>query len=172
MEDKCIDKPKEIYEELKDILDKLDNIINNQGAEDYSSMVAFKKEYDRLLKVLEDSKNIANCPVPAIKFEGSECKYMSPLEPLTLSAYAGVPSPDEPYTIIDSIRRQARNMRLDKIRALIYGLIDKLGAYVRGVTECKVDLSNVDDEDIDSMMLQLGLNPDKFSEGEEKEQNS
>ena len=166
MADVCVEKPKEIYEELRKIKDELDNIISKYGPDDMRGLAAFKKEYDRLLKLLEESKDIANCPVPVVKVDG-DCEYMSPLEPLILSTYAGVPHPDEPYTIIDDIRRQAKNNRLDKIRDLISDLEDRLGAYVHGITECKIDLDAVPD-DIDSVMLELGLNPDEMIEEEEE----
>ena len=164
-ENKCLDKTEEVYNELKKIEEKLRTL----DPEDPKSLYIFKPHYEKLLKVLEESKSLASCPIPALKVGESDCDYISPLEPLTLGEYSGIPAPDEPYTIIDTIRRQAKNGRLDKITEEISKLNERLEAYLGGLKECPLDIPETD-EDIDSMMVELGLNPDEMEEEKEKKE--
>ncbi len=165
-EDKCVSEAEEIYNELKKIKEKIENL----SEDDPKALYEFKPYYDELLKVLEKSKELASCPVPAIKIY-DKCQYMSPLEPLFFADYTTLPNPNEPYTIIDDVRRFGKQGRLTKIKDLLDDVVTRLEAYLGGVKECAVELPQ-GEEDIDSMMMKLGINPDEFLEdGEEVEEN-
>ena len=164
MGDVCVDKAEEIYKQLKSI----DESIQKLNPDDPKSLYLFKPEYERLLKVIENTKDLTTCPVPALK-NGDNCTYMSPLEPVTLGEYAGLPIEGEPYTILDEIRRQGHNGNINKIADIVKDIEERLDIYLHGVKECKID---VPEEDIDSMMLQLGINPDDYIEKEDTQGDS
>lgn len=163
---KCFEEAKELHEELRAILNKLKDL----NEEDPKSLMIFKADYDKLLKLLEKSKELAKCPVPAIKINDS-CHYPSPLEPLFFSEYTLLPDPNEPYTVIDDIRRYGKNGHISKIKQLLEDIDGRLENYIRGINECKVDLDGVED-DVDSMMLKLGINPDDFLEDNTQDNES
>lgn len=160
--DKCVEGAEGIYQEIKKIREKLESL----NEEDPKSLLIFKPYYEKLLQILEKSKELASCPVPVIKVNG-DCQVISPLEPMFFSEYTQLPDPKEPYTIIDDIRRHGKNGRLSKIDELLKDVEIRLDNYIHGVKECKVDFGDAEDEDIDSMMLELGLNPDEFIDKEE-----
>jgi len=153
MADKCIEGTQKIYEELK----KITEVLNKLDPEDPRSLYKFKPYYENLLNVLEESKSLASCDIPALKVDG-ECEYVSPLEPLTLAEYANLPAPDEGYTIIDKIRRYAKYGDLAKIQKTVNDIKERLEAVVYGLKECPIELDeNVElsDEDINLMLKEL-----------------